>query len=97
MSELVPEYLMSTYRMLKCAFPEGIAPEDYSSILAILHEKMSYRNVAEVVSVLTDQDYIVVLNDAYKSESTDAPAKELISKVKHHLKSCGYQDWLQEE
>ncbi|CBN56984.1 MULTISPECIES: DUF3349 domain-containing protein [Kamptonema] len=89
----IAPYLLSTYKLIERAFPDGINQEDYLPLLALLYEQMSDRNLAEVVAYYTEKDYYSVLNDVYSVQSSDV----LISKVKERLLACGYDDWLQEE
>ena len=89
----IAPYLLSTYKLIERAFPEGVKEEDYRPLLVLLYEQMSDRNLAEVVAHYTGKDYHIVLNDVYGVQSMDVP----ISKVKERLLACGYDDWLQEE
>ncbi|MDB9510259.1 DUF3349 domain-containing protein [Kamptonema animale CS-326] len=89
----IAPYLLSTYKLIGRAFPNGINQEDYLPLLALLYEQMSDRNLAEVIAYYTGKDYYIVLNDVYSVQSSDVP----ISKVKERLLACGYDDWLQEE
>lgn len=97
MQTTIAPYLLSTYQMIKLAFPEGIEPEFYLPLLAILYEQLSDRNLAEVVAHYTGKDYSVVLNDVYRVESTDVPNFEAIDLVKQRLLLGGYKQWLQED
>lgn len=93
----VSAYLRSTYHLLECAFPDGVAPQDYFPLLAALREKMSFRTLAEVVSAYTGKDYGGVYNDALGSESTRAPSPADVLRVKQRLLPCGYEQWLRED
>lgn len=87
--------LLSTYQMIKCAFPNGIESSAYLVLLAILYDELSDRNLAEVIAYYTGKDYAVVLNDIYRVQSTDVSG-EAIAKIKSRLLSCGYENWLKE-
>lgn len=93
----IPKHLKSTYRMLVEAFPEGIDEDMYSPLLALLHEEMSDRNLAEVFSRFSGKDYSAVINDIYKSVTVNKPTKSDLSKAKERLVPFGYKKWLSEE
>lgn len=92
----IPPHLQSTYKLIQCAFPNGIEAEDYEPLLALLSEEISDRNLAAVISYYVDKEYSVVLNDVYRVQSIDIPKTEAIDNLKKHLFSCGYQQWLEE-
>lgn len=96
MQGTIAPYLLSTYQMINCAFPDGIQSEAYLPLLALLYDEMSDRNLAEVVAHYTGKDYGVVLNDVYRVRSTDVPNLEAIAKVRQRLLPCGYEEWLEE-
>lgn len=95
MLKTIAPHLLSTYQMIKCAFPDGIESSAYLALLAILYDELSDRNLAEVIAYYTGKDYAVVLNDIYRVHSIDVSV-EAIGKVKSRLLSCGYEDWLKE-
>jgi hypothetical protein len=95
MLKTIAPHLLSTYQMIKCAFPNGIESSAYLPLLAILYDELSDRNLAEVIAYYTGKDYAVVLNDIYRVQSTEMSG-EAIAKVKLRLLSCGYEDWLKE-
>lgn len=96
MQSTIAPYLLSTYQMIKRAFPDGIEPEAYLPLLAILYDDLSDRNLAEVVAHYTGKDDSVVLNDVYRVRSIDMPSFEAINKVKQRLLLGGYKEWLEE-
>lgn len=96
MQNTIPPYLKSTYKLISCAFADGIEPEEYLALLAILDDELSDRNLAEVVAYCTGKDYRVVLNDVYSVNSTNLPKPEAILGVKQRLILCGYESWLKE-
>ncbi|HEY9802434.1 MAG TPA: hypothetical protein V6D25_18880 [Leptolyngbyaceae cyanobacterium] len=55
-----------TYKLIKCALHNGIKAEDYETLLALLSEEMSDRNLAEVIAYYVAKEYSVVLNDVYR-------------------------------
>lgn len=93
----IPSYLKSTYELLKRAYPHGIDTESYLCLLSLLSKEMSDRNLAEVISYYTGKNYNLVLNDIYKVESFAVTYSQNLTKVKEHLLTVGYQDWLEED
>jgi diketogulonate reductase-like aldo/keto reductase len=96
MQSTIAPYLLSTYQMIKRAFPNGIEPEAYLPLLAILDDELSDRNLAQIMAHYTGKDYATVLNDVYRITSTAIPIPEAIAKVKQRLLVCGYEEWLHE-
>jgi Protein of unknown function (DUF3349) len=92
----IAPYLLSTYKLIQRAFPDGVKQDDYFPLLALLYDEISDRNLAEVMAHCTGKDYSIVLNDVYAVGSTDAPDTEAIAKLKEHLLACGYAEWLEE-
>lgn len=92
----VPDYLLSTYRMVKCAFPDGIKDEEYLPLLAILLENMSIRVLAELMTYLVEKDYGDTLHDVYCA-GADPITQEILAGIRHKLHPCGYEVWQEEE
>ena len=92
----ISSHLQSTYKLIQCAFPKGIEPQNYLPLLALLSEEMSDRNLAEVVACYSGKDYSLVLNDVYRVQSIDLPTSEAIANLKKRLLICGYEQWLEE-
>ncbi|MBZ0296252.1 MAG: DUF3349 domain-containing protein [Anaerolineae bacterium] len=92
-----PDYLVSTYRMLKCAFPDKVSTDDYIALMAILHSEMSFRNIADVLSAITQKSYGEVYNDVCGFQPSDVAHQVDIKSVKKRLISCGFEAWLQED
>lgn len=92
----ISPHLQSTYKLIQCAFPKGIEPQNYLPLLALLSEEMSDRNLAEVVAYYSGKDYSVVINDVYRLQSINIPTSEAIANLKKRLLICGYEQWLEE-
>ncbi|BCL35606.1 DUF3349 domain-containing protein [Nostoc sp. MS1] len=92
----IPPHLQSTYKLIQCAFPNGIEAQDYEPLLALLGEEMSDRNLTEVIACYLGKEYSVVLNDVYRVQSIDILKAEAVANLKNNLLSCGYQQWLEE-
>ncbi len=97
MQGTIAPYLLSTYQMINCAFPDGIESEAYLPLLALLYDEMSDRSLARLVADYTGKDYYIVLNDVYRVKSTDVPSPESIARVRKRLLACGYEEWLEQE
>lgn len=95
MQGIVSPHLLSSYRLINFAFPDGIEAEAYFPLLALLCVEMSDRNLAEVVAQYTGKDYSVVLNDVYRVRSSDVPESKAIAKVRQRLLPWGYEEWLE--
>jgi Uma2 family endonuclease len=94
----IPAYLQDIYPMLKCAFPDGVLQSDYIALLAIVHGSMSFRRIAEALSVLTGKDYSVVYNDAsgFRIGETRYPLEpDTLDRVREKLILCGFESWLE--
>ncbi len=88
----VPMHLISTFNMLKKAFPNGIDYTSYYPVVSLLYDHMSDRNLADIVSYFVDKDSSDILNDIYSINSIvlDETEKQLVYKV---LKTAGYEEW----
>ncbi|MBD2500551.1 DUF3349 domain-containing protein [Anabaena azotica] len=96
MQTTILPHLQSTYKLIQCTFPNGIAAEDYEPLLALLSEEMSDRNLAEVIAYYLGKEYSLVLNDVYRVQSINIPKADAVANLKNHLLTCGYQQWLEE-
>lgn len=67
----VPANLQNTYRMLQCAFPDGVEPDDYIPLLVLLRAGMNIRGTANVVSLFSGRDYASRYNDMLGVSATD--------------------------
>jgi hypothetical protein len=94
MQKTIPTHLVSTYQLLKCAFPQGFSEPFYLPLLSILHEEMSDRNLAQVMAEFAGREYHAVLNDVYQAASTSTFSPELIEAVRQKLMDCNYEEWL---
>jgi predicted metal-dependent hydrolase len=90
----VPTHLVNTYRLLQCAFPQGIGEQFYLPLLSILYEDMSDRNLAQSIAEFTGLEYHAVLHDVYRVAATPTFSSELIEAVQEKLMRCNYQVWL---
>jgi Uma2 family endonuclease len=96
----IPDYLMDTYHMLKCAFPKGVKDNDYIPLLATVHDYMSFRTAADVVSVIAKKDRAVVYNDisGFKIGDPLYPLKQDdLERIREKLIPCGFEEWTQND
>jgi len=94
-AELRPEH-RSTVEMIHAAFPNGVPEEAYLPLLALLHECMSFRSIATVVSNCTGKSYITVYHDVMGAVSHEGPDAKALEPVKLVLQQHGYDAWLAE-
>ncbi len=83
--------------MLKRAFPNGIPSQDYFTLLFILGELMSLRNVASIIPFIDpNKGYYSVYNDVLGAKSDLTPSPESVIDLKQRLIEYGYDEWLNE-
>ncbi|GAC1580837.1 MAG: hypothetical protein NVS3B20_11640 [Polyangiales bacterium] len=78
--------------MLACAYPNGVG-DDYLAVLALLHDHMSDRNLAEAMSFVTGNAEELVLNDIYAARSTQPPSHDEMMRARKILVRHGYLRW----
>jgi hypothetical protein len=83
--------LREVVAQLRHAFPDGVPPDDYMALLAVLGEDMSEENVAVVVAELIDGETVVVANDAAAAQSVRAPKAAASARVRSVLESVGWR------
>ncbi|OUL33414.1 DUF3349 domain-containing protein [Nostoc sp. 106C] len=97
MQKTIPAHLVSTYHLLECAFPQGIAEQEYIPLLSILCENMSNRSLARVIAEFTGKEYYAVLNDVFRVGALNifpSEVEEVLNSVKQKLIHCDYEKWL---
>ncbi|WP_037285160.1 DUF3349 domain-containing protein [Saccharibacillus sacchari] len=93
----VPYALRGIYRMLVKQYPLGVIPKsEYAPLISVLHEHMSDRNLAEVLSLFTGKENALALNDIYKSVTTHRPNDKAFDSVKQKLIAQGIATWTEE-
>jgi hypothetical protein len=96
-NNFVPSYLMRTYEMLKCAFPDGLANEEQEVLIPLLHPHMSNRSLGRVLSALKKEEYFMAFFDAYGFNPAIPIDSNILERVKQRLVDCGYEDWLSQD
>jgi hypothetical protein len=97
MQKIIPAHLVSTYQLIKCAFPQGIEEHSDFPLLSLLYEYMSDRSLAQVIAEYTGKDYHVVLNEVYRVREMETFSSDITESVKEKLIGCNYEKWLAEE
>ena len=90
---LVPEYLLTAHDMIAGACPDGLPESDYLTLLFVLAERMSHRDVVSTMLSFVPELPGVILNDVYRALSDEAPPQEEIDRVRSKLKACGAAAW----
>ena len=94
----IPKHLLSTYKMIRSCFPEGIIQKYYYPLMTLLYDYMSNRNLADIMSICTGKDWGITYNDALLVGSVSNPVtKEELNEVKSMLLKHGYEEWIKEE
>ncbi len=93
----VPKHLESTYKMISSAYPKGVDENKYLPLIAVLYDYMSDKNLAEVISLCTGKDFVVAINDIYRTQSTDKPSDSEIENVRQELLHFGFEEWTEED
>jgi hypothetical protein len=91
-----PPWLLTTYEMLRSAFPQGVPDGTYWPLLALLGQNMAQRALADVLALYTGKEYATVYNDVLRVQSATPDGAEM-DKMERILAPHGYQDWLREE
>ena len=95
----VPDYLLSTVRLLRAAFPEGMVIDspDYRALWSFLdQEGFTHRAVATAMDFAFDAGYVKVLN-AYAVIEDRALRRQEISRVEELMRPHGLDQWRSEE
>ncbi len=90
----IPSHLEPILELIQRAFPYGIDPDAYLSLLTLLEPELSDRNLALVIASLTNKEYSLVLNDIYHVKSHPSNNLEQIEAIRSLLNDNGFQTWL---
>lgn len=91
----LPENLQNFYRMLECAFPEGIPRLLYRPLVTVLGESLSDFELVQLLSHYTGMQDENVLEDAQRARLLTSNRliqnfHEKLDEVKKILHPCGY-------
>ncbi|MEM7244708.1 MAG: hypothetical protein AAF533_05160 [Acidobacteriota bacterium] len=92
----VPAHLESTVAMVRSAYRDGVPETDLPYLTRLLSEELSFRNLADALSILLGGDPALHLNTAYGVASLDIDDEDVI-RVRERLRGHGYHAWLTEE
>src|SRR5437867_11439492 len=87
----IPEYLLQTYQMLECAFPNGVGEDDYYPLMFVLAERMSIRSAATHMALIRGEDreeYWRFYNDVLyvlSPSGAEVVTPEAVERVKQQL------------
>ena len=92
----LPENLQNFYRMLECAFPEGIPRLLYRPLVTVLGESLSDFELVQLLSHYTGMQDENVLEDAQRARLPTSNRliqdfQEKLDEVKKILLPCGYE------
>ena len=87
------EPLRPVLALLQRAYPDGVPKKDYPALLVVLGDLLSDRNLAQVVAEFTDDETVVVANDAAAAHSVAPPAKQDVTRVRAALEAHGLADF----
>lgn len=88
----IPNYLKSTYDMLKSTFPRGINQDEYWIVLYLLYNYMSDENLSYTMQYFINKPGYEVKNDIYRMVSMNLN-QSLVFIVQEKLNSNGFQKW----
>ena len=94
--ETLPKHLQKAYRMLECAFPEGIPRLLYRPLVTVLGESLSDFELVQLLSHYTGMQDENVLEDAQRARLPTSNRliqdfQEKLDEVKKILLPCGYE------
>ena len=94
----VPDYLLTAHDMISEAYPNGLTDmdSDYLTLLFILAERMSHRDVTSTMSPFVGELPGVILNDVYRALSDEMPSDEEISRVRNKLNKSSLKKWAEQ-
>jgi Protein of unknown function (DUF3349) len=78
--------------VLSAAFPGGVPESQYLPLLAVLVERLSLRNVAELIAAHTGREWPVAYNDALAAESRSDELAAAAGEVRRLLERHGFKD-----
>jgi hypothetical protein len=86
------EPLRPVLALLRQAYPDGLAQEDYWPLLVVLGDVMYDENLALVVAEFTGGEPVVVDNDAAAAHSINPPQPRDRARVRAALEAHGLAD-----
>jgi hypothetical protein len=90
------EPLRPVLAVLQRTYPDGVPRRDYPAVLVALGGLLSEINLARVVAEFTDDETVVVANDAAAAQSVAPPAKQDVTRVRAALEAHGLAELYEE-
>jgi Protein of unknown function (DUF3349) len=97
MDRKLAEPLRPVLAILRQAYPDGLAPEDYWPLLVVLGDVMCDENLALAVAEFTGGEPVVVDNDAAAARDFRKPARHELTRVRAALDGHGLADLDEED
>ena len=86
------EPLRLVLAVLRQTYPDGVPRQDYPAMLVVLGDLLCEGNLAQVVAEFTDDETVVVANDAAAAHSVSPPARHDVARVRAALEAHGLAD-----
>ena len=83
------EPLRPVLALLQRAYPDGVPRQDRPAMLVVLGDLLCEENLAQVVAEFTDDETVVVANDAAAAYSVSTPARHDVARVRAGLEAHG--------
>jgi hypothetical protein len=83
------EPLRPALAVLQRTYPDGVPQQDYLAVLVVLGDLLAEENLALVVAEFTDDETVVVANDAAAAQSVNRPSKQDVTRVRAALEAHG--------
>jgi hypothetical protein len=93
LDSFIPSYLLDTFTMLKCAFPNGIPEDDRRPLVSLLDRNMAMGYIPFLMYHL-DPGYTLAEEHVYVYDPEQVPTETEIQRVQDKLSLCGFEDWL---
>ncbi len=87
-----PSYISNIVDLLKRIGINNITSMEFDTIISILYDEMSDRNLAESLSYATGEDYAMCLNRVYTVVSKNGISLKEKARMQIILKNNGYED-----
>jgi hypothetical protein len=86
-------FVSSIVRFLRAGYPEGVPPQDYIPLLALLARQLTSEEVLQVTEELAangDSASAAAIKDAIANVTHEAPLESDIARVSAHLAAGGW-------
>jgi hypothetical protein len=90
------EPLRPALAVLQRTYPDGVPRQDYLAVLVVLGDLLAEENLALVVAEFTDDETVVVANDAAAAQSVNRPSEQDVTRVRAALEAHGLAELYEE-